>query len=121
MKNLFYAFMFSGLLAFSCSDDPDPIRACNVDNVLDLPWLQERAAEIESSGFGREFSYISMGTYDSQTVFVLGNCCAFCLSIFPVYDCSGNPLGPIGPEGIAWDEITDRKVIWKSSMNSCTI
>ena len=121
MKNLFFLFAFLGLVTFSCSDDPVPIQACNVDDVMDLPWLQELTAETEEFEIGMNYSYITMGTYDSQTVFVLQNCCPNCQSVFPVYDCSGNQLGLIGADGIVWDEISDRKVIWKSSMNSCNI
>ena len=120
MKNFIYLFAFVGLLAFSCSDDSDPIRACNVDNVLELPWLQERIAEIESTQFGREYSYISMGTYESPIVFVLGNCCSFCNTVVPILDCGGNALGTLG-SGIDFNEIMDRKVIWKSSANLCNV
>ena len=121
MKKLIYAFVFLGLLTFSCSDDSDPIRACNVDNVLDLPWLEELIAETEEFEIGRDYSFITMGTYQSQTVFVLQNCCPNCNSTFPVFDCSGNPLGSIGPEGVPFEEIANREVIWKSSNNSCNI
>lgn len=121
MKNLIYLFLFLGLLTFSCSEDPDPVKACQVDNVLELPWLQELIAETEKFEIGRDFTYITMGTYDSQTVFVLRNCCPLCNSVSPVFDCSGNPLGVIGSDGIVFDEISDREVIWKSSNNSCEI
>jgi len=121
MKNYIYHFAFLGLLAFSCSDDPDPIKACDVDNVLDMPWLAERIEELESSEFSRTYSSISMGTYNSQTVFISGNCCPNCNSVITVSDCSGNNLGIIGQDDISADEITDRKVIWKSSENSCNI
>lgn len=121
MKNYFYLFAFLGMLNFSCSDDNDPVKACNVDNVLELPWLQELIAETEEFEIGRDYAYITMGTYDSQTVFVSQNCCPLCNSIVVVYDCSGNTIGKIGYEGISADEITDREVIWKSSNNSCNI
>jgi hypothetical protein len=121
MKKLIYLSAFLGMLTFSCSDDSDPIRACNVDNVLDMPWMQELIAETEEFEVGRDYTYITMGIYDSQTVFVLNNCCPLCNSIIPVYDCSGSTLGTVGSEGISADEISDMEVIWKSSNNSCSI
>lgn len=121
MKNYIYLIFFLVCFSFSCSDDTDPIRACNVENVLDLSWLQELIAQTEKFEIGRDYTFISMGIYDSQTVFLLNNCCPLCNSIVPVYDCSGNTLGTIGSEGISADEITDLKVIWKSSNNSCNI
>ena len=120
MKNYCYLFAFLGMLNFSCSDDSDPIRACEVGNVLELPWVQERIAEIESTEFGREYSYISMGTYKSQTVFVLGNCCSFCNTVVPILDCDGNTLVTLG-SGIDFNEIIDRKMVWKSSANLCNV
>lgn len=121
MKNYIYIFALLICFSFSCSEDSDPIQTCNVDNVLNQPWLQELIAETEQFEIGREYTFISMGTYNSQTVFMLKNCCPFCNSVVPVYDCSGNTLGTIGSEGISADEITDSEVIWKSSNNSCNI
>ncbi|GAB3219082.1 hypothetical protein GCM10027454_07910 [Algoriphagus aestuariicola] len=121
MKKLLYSLSFLVLLTVSCSDDPDPIRACNVENAMDLVWLQELIVETEEFEIGRDYSFITMGIYDSQTVFVLQNCCPLCNSVYPVYDCSGNSLGVIGSAGVPFEEITDRKVIWKSSNNSCNI
>ena len=122
MNKLIYLFAFLGLLAFSCSDDTDPVKACNVDNVLDMPWMQELIAETEEFEIGRDYAYITMGTYDSQTVFVPQNCCPNCNMSPPlVYDCSGEVLGQLRTDGIEWEEITDSEVIWKSSNNSCNI
>ncbi|MBN7813167.1 hypothetical protein J0A68_19585 [Algoriphagus sp. H41] len=121
MKKLLYVFAFLGLLTFSCSDDSDPIRACGMDNVLEMPWIQQQIAETESTELGRDYWYISTGTYHSQTVFLLQNCCPMCNTIVPIFDCGGNTLGTLGSSGISLDDISDRKVIWKSSNNSCNI
>ncbi len=121
MKKLLYSLSFLVLFTVSCPDDSDPVRACDVDNVLDLPWMQELIAETEEFETGRDFSYITMGSYGSQTVFVLQNCCPLCNSIALIYDCSGKVIGPIGSSGISLDDISNRKVIWKSSNNSCDI
>jgi hypothetical protein len=109
------------IAVFSCSDDPKPIQACNVDNVFDLPWLDQEISEMEDSEFGREYNFIAMGIYNSQTIFEFGNCCPTCNSVYPVKDCTGNTLGAIGQNGITYDQITERKIIWKSSTNSCAI
>jgi len=115
MKNYIYLFAFLGMLTFSCSDDSDPAKACKVDSIQDMPWLQEL---IESYQVGDHT--ITMGKYDSQTVFVATTCCALCnMTAPPVFDCSGNFVGKIGYDGIMLEEITDKKVVWKSEDNSC--
>ena len=121
MKKLIYLSTFLGLFAFSCSDDPKPIQACNVDNVLEMPWLEEEITELEDSEFGREYVVISMAMYNSQPVFIVANCCPTCNSVVTVRDCGGNYLGWIGQDGISADEIKDRKVIWRSSENACNV
>lgn len=120
MRYSLYLFAFLICLNFSCSEDSEPIEACATDNVLeDLPWLVERIEELEKSDFGQEYSFISKGTYQSQTVFIFQNCCPNCNSVFTVQDCSGNSLGTFGTGGIQTSEVTDMTVIWKSSKNSC--
>ncbi|GAA0881336.1 hypothetical protein GCM10009119_43060 [Algoriphagus jejuensis] len=115
MKNFGYLIVLLTLVTFSCSDDSDPIQACNVDNVLDLPWLQEK---IEMYQVGDHT--ITMGTYDSQTVFVATTCCALCnMTAPPVFDCSGNLIGKIGYDGIMLEEIADKEIVWKSEDKSC--
>lgn len=128
MKNPIYLFAFLGLLAFSCSDDPDPIKACDVDNVLDMPWMAELIEVEEQHEIGQSYSYLMTGKYKSaamsapQPVFFFMNCCPNCLMVPPVvYDCGGGELGRMGSEGILLEEIKDQEVIWKSSKNSCTI
>lgn len=122
MKKIPLLLIFSCLLAFSCSDEDVSIQSCNVDNVLtDLPWLHQKIEESEQSDFSREYNFITIGTLDSKTVFMLRNCCPFCLSTVPVYDCNGNVLGAIGMDDLSGEEITDERVIWKSSGNSCNI
>ena len=122
MKRLSCTLIFSGLLAFSCTDDLDPVVGCDMDNVFDLPWLAERIEGLEDSDIGRNYSYLHSGQYDSQTVFVFGSCCPYCSMAPPsLYDCSGNELGRLGTGGIEWGDIKDLKVIWKSSDNSCNI
>ena len=115
MRNSSCLFALLGLLAFSCSDDPKPIRACNVDNVLELPWLQER---IEMYQIGDHT--ITMGTYNSQTVFVAMTCCAVCnMTAPPVFDCDGKVIGTITYDGITLEQITDKKIVWRSADDSC--
>jgi hypothetical protein len=115
MKKLIYLSAFLGLLAFSCSDDSKPIRACNVDDVLELPWLRDRIEMYEAGDHT-----ITMGTYNSQTVFVAITCCAVCNMAPPaVYDCNGGVIGTIGYDNIQLEEITDKKIVWRSADDSC--
>lgn len=122
MKKIPLLLIFSCLLAFSCSDEDVSIQSCNVDNVLtDLPWLHQKIEESEQSDFSREYNFITIGTLDSKSVFVFQNCCPFCNSVYVVYDCRGNTLGIIGSDGLTMEAIADKRVIWKSSDNSCNI
>ncbi len=113
---LFFAFGFS-----SCSEDEvEPLQACDTQNVLvDLPWLAELIEEQEQFFIGQNYSFISTGKIKNRRVFVLQNCCPFCASIFPVYNCSGEVLGSIGEEGFRFEDIENIEVIWKSSENGC--
>jgi hypothetical protein len=115
MKKSIYVLAFIGFLAFSCSEDQDPIKACNVDNVMDLPWLQEKIEQYQAGD-----NTVTIGKYQSQTVFVVTTCCAVC-NMFPppVFDCAGAVIGTIGYEQISLDDITDRKVVWRSEDTSC--
>lgn len=120
MKKAPLLLLFFLIILASCSEDPQPLQACNTDNVLvDLPWLAELVTELNKSDFGRKYSYISTGIYMGQTIFSLQNCCPFCNSVTPIYDCSGNNLGFLGSQGIESDEITNWKVIWKSTESTC--
>lgn len=113
MKKLFYLLTLFAFAVFSCSDDSYP--GCDVRDVSNLPWLQEL---IEARQEGDHT--ITMGTYNSQTVFVATTCCAVCNMLPPpVYDCSGNVIGTIGYDAIMLDEITDKKVVWKSADDTC--
>jgi len=125
MKNLFYTFMFLGMVTFSCSDEenpnlPEPFQACGVDNVFELPWIAAGIEDLEKSDIGKKYSSLHSAQYGSQTVFYFGSCCPYCSMVPPsLYDCGGNKLGKFGTEGIDWEEITNFEVIWKSSENEC--
>lgn len=113
---LVFAFTF-----IACSEDEvEPLQACNTQNVLvDLPWLAELIEEQEQSEIGQNFSFIATGKFGKSRVFILQNCCPFCASIFPVFNCSGDVLGSIGSDGFDLDKIENYEVIWKSSINAC--
>ena len=123
MKKAILLFLMFSLVFSSCSeDDLDPIQACDTENALvDLPWLAELIEEQEQSEIGKKFSYISTGVYQGQTVFSLQNCCPFCNSVYTISDCKGNNLGFLGAGGIDPSSITNWRVIWKSSENTCIL
>lgn len=126
MKSRLYFLAFLGCLAFSCSDDPDP--ACSGDNALAMPWLTDLIEVEEQHEIGQSYSYLMTGMYKSaamsvpQPIFFFMNCCPACLMAPPViYDCGGNELGRMVSEGILWEEIQDKEVIWRSSNNCCNL
>jgi len=117
--------LFSILLSFvilSCkTDDDNLINTCNVTNpVENLNWLKEVIADIEQSSlFESGEVYISQANYNSNTIFILGNCCALCNSVLPVYDCEGNNLGYVGDSNFDTSILDNDKVIWKSENFIC--
>lgn len=114
---LFFAITFS-----SCSkEEVEPIQACDTQNVLvDLPWLAELIEEQEQFEISQSYSFISTGEINGRSIFVLQNCCPFCNTISPVYDCSGQPIGLLNSSDIKFEDIENYEVIWKSSKNECS-
>ncbi|SFG35424.1 hypothetical protein SAMN04487988_10367 [Algoriphagus hitonicola] len=116
--NYLVAFATMLVFSFSCQEKENPIQACGVENpVANLTWLNERVEELESTEFGRNYSYISEVLYQGQTLFMEGNCCPNCNSVFTYYDCQGN----LFEDEIASTEVTENKLIWKSESSLCTV
>jgi hypothetical protein len=64
-------------------------------------------------GFG-VYEYVQQSTYQGNTVFIFGNCCPFCDSIFLVKDCEGKVVDV--PAG---DVNGTTTVIWKPENSQC--
>ncbi|MBL0739723.1 hypothetical protein [Chryseolinea lacunae] len=115
------ALLLLGLLAFACDNkkcDPSPAgEACGVANpVENLVWLRDRITELKTNNAElAKYFYVQQSTYQGQTVFIFGNCCPFCDSIFLVRDCAGNTLD------IASGSVDGATtVIWKAENSLCT-
>lgn len=121
MKKAVYLFLILAIAFSSCSkDEVEPLQACDTQNVLvDLPWLAELIEEQEQFIIGQNFSFIGTGKLNQKRVFILQNCCPFCNTVAPVYDCNGEELGFLGSNDINFEDIENYEVIWKSSKNEC--
>ncbi len=121
MSRLVILLLVFGFTFSACSEDEvEPLQVCDTQNVLvDLPWLAELIEEQEQSFIGQNYSFIATAKLKQRRVFILQNCCPFCASIFPVFNCSGEVLGSIGSEGMDFEDFNNYEVIWKSSDNTC--
>jgi hypothetical protein len=108
-------------LSFSCDDeDKEIIIGCGVENPAEnLPWLKERIDSFDQSAPYYQYLYVLQGKYLGETVFVFNNCCPFCTSIPPVYNCEGELLWYASeyPDR----EITDFEIVWKPLGFQCTL
>ena len=108
-------------ITFSCSIDSDILSNCSYeDPVKDLGWLASDVQEYTGSGMA-DYLYIYRATYKLKSVFVMSDCCPSCFSSSPVYNCSGELLGFVGPgkEGIDPDKLRNKEVIWKTDSCAC--
>lgn len=97
----------------SCEDSNS---TCDVENPAEeLPWMKSMIETWEGSSTIYTYMYIQQGTYSGQTVFLAGNCCPFCDSYFPIFNCEGEEL-----EGINIQDIKNLKIIWKPDGSQCT-
>lgn len=118
MKRLILFFSL-GLLIFSCQKSEGP-ESCGVENpTQNLPWLKEIVKDLESSSLS-EYHYVVEARYEGNTVFLIQNCCPFCNSIVPVYNCKGEDLGYLSDQnGIQPSKISFVRIVWKPANSSC--
>ena len=115
--------LFSTLIFFtisSCGNDDDAFNCNEANPIEDLAWLKEIVEDIKQSGQVDEF-YISQATYKEKTVFIVGNCCAFCNSVLPVYNCVGERINILGckEEFINFSILNSDTIIWNSENFIC--
>ncbi len=114
MRRTFLLIVCAAIL-FSCNENEGP-SACGVENpVEDLPWLKSSIQETESSALA-QYAYLIQGTYKGQTVFSMGSCCPYCLTLVVILDCQGNVI-----EDAALQEVKNQKIIWRPENSTCTI
>lgn len=106
-------------------NEPQPTLHCGVANPAEnLPWLKaiidEYKFEISgadvsenSIGYG-VYQYVLQSTYQGNTVFIFGNCCPNCNSVFLVKDCEGKVL-----DVPATEVNGPTTVIWKHEHSPC--
>jgi hypothetical protein len=103
------------LAVVSCKDKDEP-EVCDVDDpVNDLPWLKDRAAEIQNSEFSAKYFYIVQAEYDGRIVFYVNNCCPMCDTLITYRDCSGTQL-----ESVDVTRVKNSKRIWTPKELECT-
>jgi hypothetical protein len=101
------------LILYSCQQQEEP-KICNVEVPLtDLIWLKNLLTTAADSDLSI-YSYLIQGSYQNQTVFILGNCCPFCNWMPVVLDCQGNPV-----QQATLFDVMDQKVIWRPKESVC--
>jgi len=105
------------IFAFSCEQDDTVVStACGVnDPAENLPWLKTMIESWKVNSTIYEYMYVQQGTNSGQTVFIVGNCCPFCDTYFPIYNCAGEEI--ISASIL---DIKDKKTIWKPEGSLCT-
>ena len=106
------------LLIFSC--EQDTLHACSDDPPEELDWLQREIQSLEQVAL-TEYFYVQQAELFEQTIFIFGNCCPFCNTTVPVYNCQGEVICHLGDCNGLEDQIKNRKLLWKPDDFSCTI
>ena len=108
------------ILALSC-DDEDHVSLCLVaDPARDLPWLAAEIKEMRESDMS-SLLYVTQARYGSETVIIFENCCPYCMTLIPVYNCAGEFLGNVGngPDEIDVEILERDTVVWASEDSTC--
>ena len=101
--------------SFSCEKDDS--LTCGVANPTEeLPWLKTMIESWEANSTIYMYMYVQQGTYSGQTVFLAANCCPFCDSYFPVFNCEGEEIMVTNIQ-----DITGLKTIWKPLTSECNL
>ena len=101
------------LFVFSCQPQEEP-QICNVDKPLtELVWIKDLLATAAASDLSI-YSYLIQGSFQEQTVFILGNCCPFCNWMPVVLDCQGEAI----PQATLF-QVEDQQVIWRPEGSVC--
>lgn len=118
--------MYVLLLALGCNNDDlnlPVVSACNVENPIeDLEWLRGQITELKKLNSDlTQYFFIEQAEYQNETIFISNNCCPFCNTIVPMYNCSGDNIGLFGDENFNSSTISNRAIIFRSSDFGCEI
>ena len=115
------AFLLFIMTSCNYSDNDDKNNTCNVSNPIeDLTWLKDKITELEqTSSYESGEIYISQANYNGNTVFIMGNCCAVCNTIVPIYNCEGESIGYIGDDTFDSTILEKDVIIWKPEYFVC--
>lgn len=115
-----YILLFA-LIAFfslSCNDDEKDPELEAKNPVEELDWLAAMADELGQNEFAARYFFIVSAEYESNTVFIIKNCCAHCNTAVPVYDYEGQFIGFLGTGGnhdfpeVDPNDISETKTVW---------
>ena len=128
MKNILLLLFLSFTTAACENCDPGEVvgPACSVENpVEELAWLRDeiQARLQQPTSEYTQYEYIAQTEYRGETVFVYGNCCPNCNTIFSVFNCSGEQISQLGyrEEDIDFGILEQAVMIWKPEDYSCTL
>jgi len=117
MRNQLDRVFFLVLILTGCTHHDLPPAACgSVDPQANLPRLAEKIHELNDNELSR-YNYITTAQYESQTVFIVKNCCPFCLSVFEVYDCQGNALFVLSED--TQEKMSGERLVWAAEESEC--
>ncbi len=124
MKKLAFILCVSFLLSCSNSEEFNSKSACGVDNPIEnLAWLKSEIEQREQNQIDQtvdwQYHYIMLVAFEKKDIFIYGNCCPNCNSVYVVNNCNGVKIGFIGDEKFSSDLLSTGKLIWKSKNNEC--
>ena len=117
----FLILLVISLLSFSCNNDDDNKRFCNVDNPTeDLQWLKtEISNRVENESEDDKYFYIMQVSHNNKDIFVYGNCHPLINSVSPIFNCKGEHLGNLYDDDFPGEILSIGKVIWKTDNFEC--
>jgi len=120
LKTLLFLSLIAIALA-GCDNEYNGPQDCVAPSQAESTnWFQDYIAQFEDDTTG--YWYLSAATYNSQTVYLPGNCCPNCLTVPVVLDCQGERIGTLGngDDEIDPDAISNVEIIWRSPNFVCT-
>ena len=119
--------LLAGLLFLACEEDPSSINICDAENPSEnLEWLAGVIEDYQQFAMDdpalAQYFYISQAQYQGATVIIIANCCPFCDSVFPVFNCQGDRIGRLGcrEQDVDFNILETDEIIWSPDNFSCS-